>query len=160
MMKKRTLGFVAFWIAALIVSGCARFGGPKSSEPLPATEDPSAPVDSGEASPLDPIPGEEQMSRGEVGISESDVLLLESYPLQVVLALKGTMPTPCHHLRAKVSPPDTQLRIQVEVYSLADPAEICIQVIEEFDVNLPLGSYPDGSYTIWVNGEQVGEFKQ
>jgi hypothetical protein len=43
---------------------------------------------------------------------------------------------------------------------LADPEEICIQVIQEFETRLPLGSFPDGSYTIWLNSKQVGEFTQ
>jgi hypothetical protein len=100
------------------------------------------------------------MRRGEATISESDVLLLESYPVQVMLSLSGTLSTPCHHLRAKVNPPDAQNRIQVEVYSLYDPDEICIQVLQEFETNIPLGSYTKGSYTVWLNGEQVGEFTQ
>jgi hypothetical protein len=77
-----------------------------------------------------------------------------------MLNLKGTLSTPCHHLRAKVNQPDAENRIQVEVYSIHDPDEICIQMLEEYETNIPLGSFPDGSYTIWVNGEQVGEFTQ
>ena len=37
--------------------------------------------------------------------------------------------------------------------------EICMQVIEPFDVNIPLGSFPAGKYTLWVNGEIVAEFQ-
>jgi hypothetical protein len=136
-------------------------------QPSTSTQSPDSPVSSDDppaggtsTSPLDPIPGEDQMARGEVTIAESDVLLLESYPVQVVLNLKGTLSTPCHHLRAKVNQPDAENRIQVEVYSIHDPDEICIQMLEEYETNIPLGSFPDGSYTIWVNGEQVGEFTQ
>jgi inhibitor of cysteine peptidase len=100
------------------------------------------------------------MKRGEATINESEVLLLESYPVQVVLSLKGTFSTPCNHLRAKVEKPDAENRIQVEVFSLYDPNEICIQVLQEFETNIPLGSYPNGSYTVWLNGIQVGEFTQ
>ncbi len=150
---------VILWMAA-----CARVSDPVEFEP---TRDASAPVSSDEtpsgeqpASPLDPIPGEVNLSRGQVMIEESEVLVMESYPLQVMLRLKGTMATPCHHLRAQVEKPDVENRIVVDVYSVYDPNEICIQVIEEFETNLPLGSYEDGSYTIRVNGEQVGEFTQ
>jgi hypothetical protein len=45
----------------------------------------------------------------------------------------------------------------VNVYSLVDPAEICIQVLEKFESNIPLGSYSSGNYTVLVNGEPVGE---
>jgi hypothetical protein len=159
-MIRKSLILIVLCLVVLGMAACARVGG----EP---TQDPSAPISSDETpsaeqpvSPLDPIPGEEQLSRGQVMIEKKEVLLLESYPLQVMLSLKGTMPTPCHHLRAKVDKPDDENRISVELYSLYDPNEICIQVIEEFETNLPLGSYPDGTYTIWLNGEQVGEFTQ
>ncbi len=150
-----------------LLVGCARIGELVNPQPGPSTQAPDAPVSSDDqsaggasASPLDPIPGEDKMKRGEATISESEVLLLESYPVQVMLNLKGTLPTPCHHLRAKVSQPDAQNRIQVEVFSLYDPNEICIQMLQAFETNIPLGSYPGGSYTVWLNGKQVGEFTQ
>jgi len=46
----------------------------------------------------------------------------------------------------------------VEVYSLVQPDQVCIQVLEPFDVNVPLGSYVAGSYTVVINGEEMGEF--
>jgi hypothetical protein len=45
----------------------------------------------------------------------------------------------------------------VEVYSLVDPDVACIQVLEPFQQGINLGSLPQGSYTVYVNGEQVGE---
>jgi len=138
--------------ACVLPSGSAGPDEPSSNETPPSGEAP--------ASPLDPIPGEENMSRGEATVTESDMLQLESYPLQIMLNLKGTLPTPCHHLRAEVKEPDDQNRIMVDVFTVYDPTEICVQMIEEFETSLPLGSFPDGSYTVWVNGEQVGEFSQ
>jgi len=154
-------------LLTLPLAACARMIDPINQEPVLATQDPDAPVSSDEqppsgntASPLDPIPGEDKMMRGEAIFTKKDVLLQETYPLQVMLHLKGTLPTPCHHLRAKIEGPDIEERIQVESYSLYNPDEICIQVIQEFDVFLPLGSYPNGTYTIWLNGEKIGDFVQ
>ena len=113
-----------------------------------------------QASPLEPLPDEASMSRGEVSITSQELLIMESYPLQVALLIKGTLPTPCHRLRVEVSEPDIQNFIAVEAYSLVDPDQNCIQVLEPFDENIPLGSYPDGSYTVTLNGEEVGEFTQ
>lgn len=112
------------------------------------------------SSPLDPIEGEDSMARGEAFVDSAELLILESYPLQIRLMVNGTLPTPCHHLRASLNEPDEQGRIYVELYSLVDPQEICIQVLESFETNISLGSYPDGSYTVWLNSEQVGEFSQ
>ncbi len=112
------------------------------------------------ANPLEPLPDEASMSRGEVSITSQELLIMESYPLQVALLIKGTLPTPCHRLRVEVSKPDIQNIIAVEAYSLVDPDQNCIQVLEPFDENIPLGSYPDGTYTVTLNGEEVGEFTQ
>ncbi|UCH61406.1 MAG: hypothetical protein JSV61_07955 [Anaerolineales bacterium] len=163
-MNHKILVSLGLCLLALALAACAGLSDPVATEP---TIDPSEPISndeqpSGEApiSPLDPIPGEDKMRRGEVVIEKSEVLIMESYPLQVMLSIQGTLSTPCHRLRAKLEKPDGENRIQVEVYSLVDPNEICVQMLEDFETNLPLGSYPDGSYTIWLNGVQVGEFKQ
>lgn len=109
------------------------------------------------ASPLDPIPGEEKMVRGSVFIDSTDILLLESFPVQVNLKITGNLPTPCHTLRAKVSEPNENREIHVELYSLTDAGAICIQVLQPFETSIPLGSYESGEYTIYVNREEVGK---
>lgn len=108
--------------------------------------------------PYSPQPGDVTLSRSEVYLDSTDLLVLESYPVQIMLNLKGSLPTPCHQLRVMANPPDEQNRVQVEVYSVADPARICAQVLEPLDANINLGSFPSGHYTVWVNGEMVGEF--
>ena len=105
-----------------------------------------------------PQPGDSKFSRGNVFIEDSEVLVMESFPVQIALVLSGELPTPCNQLRAIANPPDEGNRIQVEVYSVIDPAETCIQVLEPFEANVGLGSFPSGHYSVWVNGEMVGEF--
>jgi hypothetical protein len=97
-------------------------------------------------------------SRGQVYIDSSDLLVMESYPVQIALNLKGNLPTPCNRLRVVANPPDEQNRIEIEVYSVIDPEQVCIQVLEPLDANIGLGSFPTGHYSVWVNGEMVGEF--
>jgi hypothetical protein len=111
-------------------------------------------------SPLEPLPNEASLSRGDVIINSTDLIVMESDPLQIALQIEGTLPSPCHKLRVDLNEPDDQNRIVIEVYSLVDPNENCIQVIEPFEANIPLGSYPDGSYTVILNGEKVGDFTQ
>lgn len=110
--------------------------------------------------PLEPVEDEENMSQGEVFIDSSELLILESYPLQIRLLVEGNLPTPCHQLRATMEAPDDQGNIHIKLYSLVDPEAICIQMLEDFESNIPLGSFPDGSYSVWLNGEQVGTFHQ
>jgi hypothetical protein len=96
------------------------------------------------------------MQRGIVYIDEQNILITESFPPQFELALKGNLPTPCHQLRVQIPEPDRSNQIQVEVYSLVKPGEICIQVLEPFEVQIPLKDLPSGQYTVWVNGEKAG----
>lgn len=133
--------------------------------PLPTQElSPEAPITepypiSGEmyTVPVTPIPGDENMIQGTVFIEGSDIITMESFPLQYAIAISGNLPTPCHQLRSKVSQPDDQNRINVEVFTLTKPNEMCIQVLKPFEAVIPLGSYPSGKYTIWLNGKQIGE---
>ncbi|MGA1864412.1 MAG: hypothetical protein ACMUHX_05065 [bacterium] len=104
---------------------------------------------------LDPKPGDENLNRGPVYLNETQLYVLESYPMQVRLQLKGNLPTPCHELRAVVSGPNSQDRINVELYSLENPNLSCATLLEPFDETISLGSFTGGSYTVWVNGERV-----
>jgi hypothetical protein len=97
------------------------------------------------------------MVRGSVVIEKSELLVMESYPPQIFLSLKGTLPTPCHFLRATIGQPDAEKRIRVEVYALVEPDVICIQIVQPFEVSLPLGSFSEGPYTVLVNDQKVGE---
>jgi len=97
---------------------------------------------------------------GAVYINSTDLLVAESYPVQIFLHITGDLPTPCHEFRSQVAEPDEQKRINVIVWSDSDPEMVCIQVLEPFDVNLPIPmkDAAEGSYTVWLNGELVGEF--
>jgi hypothetical protein len=44
-------------------------------------------------------------------------------------------------------------------YSVFDPKVICLQVIQAFDVTVPLDKLPVNDYTVWLNDQQVGEIK-
>jgi len=98
------------------------------------------------------------LPHGNVYLDSAELLTQESFPLQFTLLLKGNLPTPCDQLRADVSRPDSENKISVNVYSIAKSDEICAQVLQPFEENFPLGSFPTGHYTLWVNGHLVAEF--
>ena len=98
------------------------------------------------------------MMRGPVYIDETELVILESFPVQIEIVVRGALPTPCASLKWSVEAPDDQGRIMVEAFSLQDPALACVQVLEEIEERLPIGSYSQGSYSVWLNGELVGEF--
>ena len=135
----------------LIISACAG-----SFSPDTGTN--TAPPKSTPA-PWEPKAGDKNRVRGEVFLDKTDIVVLESDTPKFVLRISGALPTPCHEIRVAVSDPDDMNNIQVEVYSLTDPDEICIQVLEPFDTTIPLGVYTTGEYQVIVNGEVIGEIK-
>jgi hypothetical protein len=160
MIMIRKLAFT-FLLTALLAA-CS--GNIPTTEPAETSKTPSM------AEPTQrPVPGpinnayrpqanDNSLKRGNVFIDKSELLVMESGPVQIALLLKGALPTPCNQLRVVASPPDEQNRIQVDVYSVINPTQICIQVLEPLDANVGLGSFPAGHYSVWVNGEKIGEF--
>lgn len=110
------------------------------------------------AEPYDPSPGDVSLLRSTAFIDSVQLLILESYPVQINLQLSGGLPTPCHQLRIAVDPPDKENRIYIDVYSVVDPDKICIQVIEPFAATVSLGTFSAGRYSVYVNNELIGEF--
>lgn len=145
---------IAVTLLNVALSACTFTGQPAMDEPA-NSETSSAP----QTGNFIPGPADSNLMRGEVYLDSTELLTLESYPLQFVLALKGSLPTPCHQLRVAVNPPDAGDKVVVDVYSVSIPDEMCVQVLEPFEVNIPLGSFPAGRYTLWVNGEMLTEFQ-
>jgi hypothetical protein len=131
---------------------------PASGEnpPLVATQEP-IPL-AGETSPLEPLPNEDSLQRAQVYIDTYEVVVQKDQPGNVLLKLGGSLPTPCHHLRAEISKPDKDNKVMVKVYSLVDPNEVCNQVVQPFESQFSLGTFKGGNYTVYINGEKVGKF--
>ena len=154
---------------ALLIGACTEVPMPSQFPvPGPNTLPPDAPVTSppqNGSSPMEtpempfaPNPDDINLSRGNVFINESGLVIRESFPPQITLSLSGDLSTPCHELRVNVQEPDSENKINVDVYSVVDPDRVCTQVLEPFQANIDLGTFPSGHYTVWVNEEMVGEF--
>jgi hypothetical protein len=149
-------------LALLGLAGCSSIG-PAGPQPQPGspTEPPAANTTQPQPSAPTESPSDVAgLVRGEVFISSQELLVKESYPLQVSLHIAGSLPTPCHQLKVDVGKPDIQNQIAIDAYSLVDPNQNCIQVLKAFDETIPLDSYSDGTYTVTLNGQEVGEFTQ
>lgn len=147
-------------IIMLLLASCAPL---PEITPGPNTAVTSSPVDTmptNEPSthPFAPQPGDTDFTRGAVFINEANLIIRESFPPQISLTLTGDLPTPCNQLRAVINPPDPENKIMVDVYSVVDPNQVCIQVLEPFEVSIDLGTFSNGRYTVWVNDELAGEF--
>lgn len=154
-MKFQTLLFLV-----LLVASCAPPLAPTPGADTAVTSPPvdSMPTNEPITNPFAPQPGDESLTRGNVYINEASLIIRESFPPQISLTLSGDLPTPCNQLRVEVKPPDGEKKIVVDVYSVVDPSQICMQVLEPFDAVIDLGTFPTGHYMVWVNGEMAGEF--
>jgi len=92
-----------------------------------------------------------------VFVETTDILLMESFPVQVVLRVTGNLPTPCHEPVWEVV--DDGVTIAVALASVADPDVMCTQVLEPFEISIPLGDFESGARVVTLNGEEIGEFQ-
>lgn len=158
-MKQVTLLLVVF---ALLLAAC-------NAAPTQAAESyPAAPVATpsaaypagGSAQALviaGPQTGDENLTRGEVFLDTLNIVAQEATPGQYVLQVSGSLPTPCNQIRGVVAAPDASKKVVVELYSLADPNQMCTQVLQAFTGTLTLGNFTTGSYPVEVNGQVVGQ---
>lgn len=92
-----------------------------------------------------------------VYIDSTEIRYLESFPVQALLVVRGSLPTPCHEAVWEVQ--DLGEAIDVRLWSLADPAQFCIQVLEPFEISIPLGSFESASIPVSLDGELVGRLE-
>ena len=149
-----------FVLLALLAISCSPSLEPT---PLPDTAVTSPPVDNMPSAepvtnPFAPQSGDTGLTRGAVYINEASLIIRESFPPQISLNLAGDLPTPCNQLRVVINPPDSENKINVDAYSVVDPNQACIQVLEPFGASVDIGTFANGHYTVWVNGEMAGEF--
>ena len=101
----------------------------------------------------------EDVSLKQDNVVITAVSLSERYdltPIRAQLYVSGSMPSVCSEPRVKVNPPNEQYQISIEVYSVADLKLKCENVFQQFEVNMLLGLYSPGQYTVWVNDNFTG----
>jgi hypothetical protein len=143
-----------FLVFALLLSACIE---------TPTVEPTLTPVPPRQLTPADnpfaPADGDQNLQRG--GVTLTSVNLAERFdltPRRVAIYFLGSMPSVCSELRIAANPPDDEGRVFLEVYSLMDPGATCDRVFQQFEATILLGTYANGRYTVWVNGELIGDF--
>ena len=159
-------------LVLVLVAVVAACGSPdvigSGEDPEPTTSiDPDQPVGSDGDRPIaepgpvgsipEPRPPIEGSVDGEVWVTGSDVRVMESFPVQIMLDVTGDKPTPCHEIFWTVE--DDGEVIAIEMISQVAPEQNCAQVIEPFTIAVPLGSWTEETREIRLNGEVVGSFE-
>jgi hypothetical protein len=137
----------------LSLAGCSLLP-PSGTLPTATPAAPSIPT-----SGYEPQPGDDKLKRDQVflDVENSSMVTMESYPVQVSVVLNGNLSDPCHQLRVVVTPANAQNEINLDVYSVGDPSVACITVLKPFSATIPLGNYAGRHYTVYVNGQLLGE---
>lgn len=143
---------IALSVLILSITGCSLV--PPSTLPTSTPAPHSIPP-----SGYEPQPGDEKLTRDQVFlyVENSPVVIRESLPAQVSVMLNGNLSDPCHQLRVVVTPANAQNEIILEVYSVYNPSLACITVLKPFSATIPLGNYAGGHFTVYANGQLVGE---
>lgn len=168
-MRKLTYTLAGLLLTASVLSGCAGQPPQPAEPPAPASPSPQAPgtveppassEPAGTMPTATPSPGAGSPTQlGPVYIDQAELVLLESFPVQVRLELHGSLPNPCSELVWQVEPPDEQGRIQVQAYSQQESELACIQVLQPLEETIPVGDFTQGKFSVWLNGELIGEFE-
>jgi hypothetical protein len=93
-------------------------------------------------------------STEDLSIEKTDLLLLESYPVQVRLLVEGTLPA-CRQFVWDVAVDDSQGRIDVALRTVSDPQTECVTDRARFKETIPLGAFETAHYEVYLNGEAV-----
>lgn len=91
---------------------------------------------------------------GLASVDEIDILILESFPIQINVIVKGNLPDPCTEISEVLQEKEgNTFFITIKTYSFSG---FCIQVLAPFEEIIPLEVYglPAGTYTVDVNGVQ------
>jgi hypothetical protein len=139
-MKRLLIGVVCL---ALLAIACA--------------DSPEQPVDSNGKPPVTTGPLQIPEGAGPFFIDSTDILLMESFPVQVALRVNGNLPSPCHQPVWEVE--DDGEAIHVTLATVADADTACTQVLVPTELSIPLGSFESGARTVFLNGEEVGDFE-
>ena len=88
-----------------------------------------------------------------VAVESADVLIMESFPVQVSVAVSGNKSVPCVELLPAAVARQGSVFTIILAETVLGPAESCIAVLEPFQTNVSLDvlGLSAGTYTVRVN---------
>jgi inhibitor of cysteine peptidase len=125
-------------------------------------DDPSNPDEP--VSSDDPVQGEPtpqlpagDLAEGPAYVDSVDVLIMESFPVQVALVATGSLPDACSSVgRIDITGPEDFV-FTIAIISERPADAMCAQVLTPFEqrIDLPVVGLAAGSYTVTVNGVEA-----
>lgn len=141
-MKRHLLVLVWMLLAVMTFSACSLLGGEEEIQP----QQPGLPDN--------PEPATGAITEGEAPVEAVEVLILESFPLQVQARVTGYLPDGCTQLGdTVVTQEGNTFRVALKTARPSDA--VCTEAVVPFEVTVPLPveGLPAGDYTVNVNGQ-------
>lgn len=100
-----------------------------------------------------PAPGPSEPVRGQATVNSIDILIMESFPVQIRVTALGDLPDGCTQIDEVISQ-RVEDTFRVAITTLRQPAATCTQALVPFEESIPLEveGLPAGTYTVSVNG--------
>lgn len=146
--------FCCALLALSVLVACGNNDVPEESP----VEEPTAVSDSTDS--ISPTATQE-LSQSVIGVANVDsieVLILESFPVQIEIKARGSLPNGCTTID-NVSIDRAGNEFNVAIATLQDAGQVCTQALVPFEETIPLDveGLPAGSYQVNVNG-RTGSF--
>jgi inhibitor of cysteine peptidase len=90
-------------------------------------------------------------------VDEIEIMMMESFPVQVSVRATGFLPNGCTVIdEANITTEKTDNTFNVHIPTKRPKDAICTQALVPFEINVPLDVYglEKGNYTVDVNGVQ------
>lgn len=147
-MKRHRVLLLVWSVLALWVAACG--------SPLDSTPDPNEPVTSETPVPTPAAatkPPSGGVITGEAVVESIEVLILESFPVQVHVVAKGYLADGCTEIGTITSEQKDDLFL-ISITTVRPADKMCTEAIVPFEEVIPLDVYglAAGTYTVDVNG--------
>ncbi|MGC9520643.1 MAG: hypothetical protein ACP5HG_02020 [Anaerolineae bacterium] len=119
------------------------------------------PSDLVDGAPLPPAPTDDVQPGGQAFIESLDLMILESFPVQVRAHITGHLSDGCTEIEAiQVVRDEDAKAYTITIETSRDPEAMCTQALVPFEetVNLDVQGMPAGTYTV-VADDQTATFE-
>jgi len=97
--------------------------------------------------------GEEPPIRGTAQVDSIDLLMLESFPVQITALVRGNLPDGCTTID-QIAQERQGNTFKVTITTKRDAGKMCTEALVPFEeaISLEVNGLPAGTYTVDVNG--------